>query len=134
MADLSPSKVQAVTVLRGLQNHIRILFPPTPPVSPRIWLPTLPTFNQGERALVGQWKTYLKYEEGNPLEIEEKDRTTLITRVQGVYKKALIRMRFFPEIWYMAYVWMNSVGKHEEAVKILEEGIKANPRRSVVHV
>lgn len=129
MADLFPSKVQAVTVLRYLQKNTPSLFPP--PGHPGIWLPTLPKFDPPERALVGQWKTYLKYEESNPLEVEEKDRPTLVTRVQGVYRKALIRMRFYPEIWYMAYVWTNSVGKHDEAVGILKAGIEANPCRYV---
>jgi cleavage stimulation factor subunit 3 len=32
----------------------------------------------------------------------------------------------------MSYVWHTSVGKHEEAVNILKEGIKANPARSVI--
>lgn len=32
----------------------------------------------------------------------------------------------------MSYVWHASVGKHEEAVNILKEGIKANPTRSVI--
>jgi cleavage stimulation factor subunit 3 len=32
---------------------------------------------------------------------------------------------------YMSYVWNNSVGKHEDAVNILKEGIKANPARLV---
>jgi cleavage stimulation factor subunit 3 len=32
---------------------------------------------------VGKWKAYLKWEKSNPLEIEEKDGATLITRIQG---------------------------------------------------
>jgi len=48
---------------------------------------------------VGAWKNYLKWEESNPLELEEKDRLTLIQRVQSVYRKAVIRMRFYGEIW-----------------------------------
>lgn len=64
-----------------------------------MYLPRLPTFNPGERALVGAWKAYLKWEESNPLEIEDKDRATFITRMQGVYRKAVIRMRYFAEIW-----------------------------------
>jgi cleavage stimulation factor subunit 3 len=29
----------------------------------------------------------------------------------------------------MSYVWNNSVGKQEDALNILKEGIKANPTR-----
>jgi len=106
MADLSPAHMQARTVLRQLTNHLSGLFPSstTPPkmINGRqvIWLPALPKFDQSERALVGKWKAYLKWEESNPLEIEDKDKATLITRLQGVYRKAVIRMRYYSEIWY----------------------------------
>jgi cleavage stimulation factor subunit 3 len=97
MADLSPAHMQARTVLRQLINHVGAIYPPD---SPEIFLPSLPKFDASERALVGKWKAYLKWEESNPLEIEEKDRATLITRIQGVYRKAVIRMRYYTEIWY----------------------------------
>ena len=102
MADLSPAHMQARAVLRQLQKHLGPLFPPLPPSTPTrpaLFLPSLPTFNPPERALVGAWKAYLKWEESNPLEIEEKDRATLIGRIQHVYRKAVIRMRFYGEIW-----------------------------------
>ncbi|ETW84749.1 hypothetical protein HETIRDRAFT_473483 [Heterobasidion irregulare TC 32-1] len=130
MNDLSPSYMQARTVLRQLQRHLGPLFPPPPSSStarPPLYLPPLPTFNAAERALVGAWKNYLRWEESNPLEIEEKDKAALITRIQGVYRKAVIRMRFFGEIWYMAFMWTNSVGKTEEAINLLKSGIEANP-------
>ncbi|KAI0002909.1 hypothetical protein BJV74DRAFT_814041 [Russula compacta] len=130
LSDLSPSYMQARTVLRQLQRHLGPLFPPPPPSSPSrpyLYLPPKPTFNAAERALVGAWKSYLRWEENNPLEIDEQDRNTFVTRVQGVYRKAVIRMRFFGEIWYMAYVWTNSIGKTEEAINLLKAGIEANP-------
>lgn len=107
MNDLSPSYMQARTVLRNLQRQVGMLFPP-PPASasgrPSIYLPPLPSFNPAERALVGAWKTYLRWEESNPLEIEDKDKMVLISRVQSVYRKAMIRMRFFSEIWYVRFI------------------------------
>ncbi|KAH9065163.1 hypothetical protein EDB83DRAFT_2382211 [Lactarius deliciosus] len=130
LSDLSPSYMQARAVLRQLQRHLGPLFPPPPPSTPSrpyLYLPPKPTFNAAERALVGAWKSYLRWEESNPLEIDEQDRNTFVTRVQGVYRKAVIRMRFFGEIWYMAYVWTNSIGKTEEAVNLLKAGIEANP-------
>ena len=63
---------------------------------PSIYLPPTPTFNAAERALVG---TYLKWEENNSLESEEKDKATLVSRVQLVYCKAVIQMRYYSEIW-----------------------------------
>jgi cleavage stimulation factor subunit 3 len=100
MADLSPAHMQARTVLHQLVNHVGAIYPPN---TPEIFLPSLPRFDASERALVGKWKAYLKWEEGNPLEIEEKDRATLITRIKGVYRKAVIRMRYYTEIWYRIY-------------------------------
>jgi cleavage stimulation factor subunit 3 len=95
MADLSPAHMQARTVHRQLVNYVGAIHPP------EIFLPSLPQFDASERALVGKWKTYLKWEESNPLEIEEKDRSILITRIQGVYRKAVIRMRYYTEIWFV---------------------------------
>ncbi|KAF9460965.1 hypothetical protein BDZ94DRAFT_1238063 [Collybia nuda] len=117
MADLSPAHMQARTTLRQLTNHLSTLYPPTPPVPPGgrpdIYLPSLPTFNASERTLIGKWKAYLKWEESNPLEIEEKDKAVLISRIQ--------------EIWFMAYTWTNSIGKPDEAMAILKAGMEANP-------
>ncbi|KAF9236911.1 hypothetical protein BU15DRAFT_76511 [Melanogaster broomeanus] len=136
MSDLSPSYMQARTVLRQLQRHLGPLFPPPPPSSssrPPIYLPPAPTFNAAERALVGSWKTYLKWEENNPLEFEDKDKATMISRIQGVYRKAVIRMRYYSEIWYMAFVWTGSIGKQEEALNILKAGMEANPTSFLLH-
>jgi len=140
MADLSPAHMQARTVLRQLVNHVGSLYPSS---NDEIYLPALPTFDASERALVGKWKAYLKWEESNPLELDEKDKSTLITRIQCVYRKAVIRMRYYTEIWcvlrhnykifglivnrFMAYTWTNSVGKHDEALSILKAGLEANP-------
>lgn len=150
MADLSPSYMQARTVLRQLQRHLGPLFPPVPQSSsgrPSLYLPSLPTFNAAERALVGAWKTYLKWEEGNPLELDDKDRPILIQRTQSIYRKAVIRMRYYGEIWfvlvppvgssanttfrYMWYVWHSSIGliDRTEPIVVLKDGIKANPSR-----
>jgi cleavage stimulation factor subunit 3 len=101
MTDLMPSYMQARQVLRDLQRDYPRLYPPPPDnhVVPGLFLPSPPTFTSADRALVGAWKKYLKWEEGNPLELEEKDRATLNTRLTGIYRKATIRMRFFAEIW-----------------------------------
>ncbi|KAF4584749.1 mRNA 3'-end-processing protein rna14 [Pleurotus pulmonarius] len=89
------------------------------PIPPRV----------SNRALVGTWKAYLKWEESDPLEMEEKDKASLITRIQSVYRKAAIRMRYYPRIWFLAYSWIASVGKDNEALSILKAGLKANPSR-----
>ncbi|KAJ7050847.1 Suf-domain-containing protein [Mycena amicta] len=125
MADLSPAHMQARTVLRQLSNHLSGLNLSNPQGG--LSLPAPPSFSPIERQLVGRWKSYLKWEEGNPLEIEEKDKATLISRVQLMYRKALVRMRYYPEIWFMAYSWNLTVGNTSEAISILKQGLEANP-------
>ena len=102
MVDLSPAHMQCRAVLRQLQKYLGPFFPPLPsstPTRPALFLPSLPMFNPPERAHVGAWKAYLKWEESSTLEIEEKDQATLIGQIQHVYHKAVIRIRFYSEIW-----------------------------------
>ena len=145
MADLSPAHMQARTVLRQLVNHIGAIYPPN---SPEIFLPSLPKFDASERALVGKWKAYLKWEEGNPLEIKEKtgQHSLHVSKVHSTGKlSAVIRLHYFSEIWrvyllfytyfvsqFMAHTWTTSVGKHDEAMSILKAGKEANPSRWVL--
>ncbi|KAI0092880.1 Suf-domain-containing protein [Irpex rosettiformis] len=145
ISDLTPAHMQARTVLTTLQEHLTVLIPPAPSTKTAVWLPRVPNFSAGDKALVGRWRIYLKWEEGNPLEIEEKDKAQLHTRLQGVYRKALVRMRFFSEIWYMAYVWYMTLSndtslpeqkrkdRKEEALNILKAGIQANPSSFVLN-
>lgn len=139
MADLSPAHMTAKTKLRELR---KLLLPissqphssssaSTSPSKIPLDLPQKPSFSSSDRSLVGSWKAYLKWEEGNPLELgegstpssnaagsnqagggassntaalekereKERERATFISRVQGVYRKAAGKMRFFAEIW-----------------------------------
>ncbi|KAF7326298.1 CFIA complex component [Mycena kentingensis (nom. inval.)] len=43
------------------------------------------------------------------------------------YRKAVARMRYYPEIWFMAYHWNLSNGNTSEAASILKQGLEANP-------
>src|ERR1700679_3973073 len=99
MVGLSPAHLQARTVLRQLANHIGAIYLPS---SPENFLPS--KFDASERALVGKWKAS---NGTNSLEIEEKDRSILITRIQGVYRKAFIRMWYYSEIWYVVFLLLS---------------------------
>ncbi|KAJ7439159.1 hypothetical protein B0H11DRAFT_1623685, partial [Mycena galericulata] len=88
MSDLSPAHMQARTVLRAHDPS------PRAGRDQHQW-----HFSTRSCHLVGRWKAYVKWEEGNPLEFEEKDRHTFISRVEKVYRKAVVRMRYYPEIW-----------------------------------
>lgn len=98
ISDLSTKHIQALKVSRQLNNYVSTLYPPSTG-RPELFLLSLPSFNLAERSTVGKWKAYMKWEESNPLEIEDKDKHLLILRVRYVHRKAVIRMRYFPEIW-----------------------------------
>jgi cleavage stimulation factor subunit 3 len=82
----------ARTVLRDLKAQTDPLVPM--PIPPR------PTRSEADRALVINWKKYLKWEESNPLDIEEGP--VLQARVGYAFRKCLTQMRFFPELWYVS--------------------------------
>jgi len=52
-----------------------------------------------DRQLVRNWLYYLKWEESNPLDLDEKDKSLFQTRMQLVYRHAVVKMRFCPDIW-----------------------------------
>ncbi|EJD42466.1 Suf-domain-containing protein [Auricularia subglabra TFB-10046 SS5] len=128
MADLSPSYMQARTVLREMRLRLSALNQQTSSFSPaRFNLPQPLTYTSQERQLLNGWKTYLLWEEGNPLEMEDKDKAQLQTRIQLMYRQAVVKMRFSPEIWYMAHSWTSRTGKQDDAVVLLKQGMHANP-------
>jgi cleavage stimulation factor subunit 3 len=59
--------------------------------------PQKPTFTTEDRVLASAWRNYLKWEEGNPLGIENSE--DLTRRLRGVYRKAVVKMRYFIEMW-----------------------------------
>ncbi len=64
---------------------------------PRPALPPHPTFSDQDRATVAAWKAYLKWEEANPLVIEDGE--MLAGRIGYALRKCLGEMRHFPELW-----------------------------------
>ena len=93
--------MQARDVLATLQQVSTTLFPPAPPsrYKTSIWLPRVPTFTRAEKATQACWRTYLRWEENNPLKIDAPGKQQLQNILQSAYRKALVRMRFYPEIW-----------------------------------
>jgi cleavage stimulation factor subunit 3 len=89
LAERSPLYMTARTVLRDLKLQTEPLV--AMPIPPR------PTRSEADRALVINWKKYLKWEESNPLDIEEP--AALQARVGYALRKCLTQMRFFPELW-----------------------------------
>lgn len=103
ISDLAPAHMQARTVLTTLQEHLTGLFPPPSPYKykTKIQLPRQHDFSTSDKAFVSRWRLYVKWEGGNPLDIKNEHKAQLHSRLQSVYRKAIVRMRFFPEIWYV---------------------------------
>lgn len=123
--DLSKSYMTAKEVLKQLRTHLAILCPPPIPAAATpsgrkpfsLLEPTSPQ-TEGHRMLAKSWRTYLQWEEKNPLDIEDK--SVYNARVYATYKKAVVRMRFNPETWYVLDV---SFGNSKEEYCLLCTGI-----------
>ncbi|WVO12857.1 hypothetical protein L204_100465 [Cryptococcus depauperatus] len=118
LAEKSPAYMTARTALREL----RILTDRIP----KRTIPPRPTFTEQDRQSVGAWKAYLKWEENNPLVIEEP--AVLESRIGYALKKCLSDMRHFPELWYYASAYYSKIGKNDQAVEILKHGVEACPK------
>ena len=91
--------------------------------------------------MVNAWKNYLKWEEGNPLVIEDEELKS--QRIGYALRKCLGEMRHFPELWcvlsvcdrhqvdsrYYAVSYYSSSGKSEETVEVVRAGVQACPTR-----
>ncbi|OWZ63165.1 mRNA 3'-end-processing protein RNA14 [Cryptococcus neoformans] len=118
LAEKSPAYMTARTALREL----RALSDPIPkPI-----LPPYPTFTEQDRQIVSAWKACLRWEEGNPLVIENHD--VLQSRIGYALRKCLGEMRHFAELWHYAASYYSKLGKQDEAAEILEAGVNACPK------
>ncbi|KAG8853862.1 mRNA 3'-end-processing protein rna14, partial [Serendipita sp. 411] len=127
LADVSPDYMTARMKKTELAEHhkrIGLFHPPVYDHKAPIELPIPPVLRSEERALLANWRKYLEFEESNPLGIEEK--SMLAARIMAVYRKGVIKMRFYPEIWYLAYLWAQSMGKGDDAHTFLKNGLDAN--------
>ncbi|QRW27609.1 mRNA 3'-end-processing protein RNA14 [Rhizoctonia solani] len=104
---------------------------PAIPAPPDFNLPTPPAWTESDRAAVQGWKAYVKWEESNPLDLE--DTAALHGRVSAAYRKACAAMQFYPEIWYLAYNWANASGKPDDAMAILKQAMEANKSSFLLH-
>lgn len=89
LAERSPAYMTARTALRELRLLTDAL--------PRPAMPPHPTFSAQDRAIVASWRAYLKWEEGNPLVIEDGE--MLASRIGYALRKCLGEMRHFSELW-----------------------------------
>lgn len=129
LADRSAAYMTARGVLREMRtltdNLHRPIIPRVPcwAMSPSLDPIVSPLTIVRDRHHVESWKKYLRWEESNPLQIE--DVQALQLRILMAYRKAAMHMRFYPEIWYMASVYLQRNGRDEEAVAWLRNGLEA---------
>lgn len=97
LQERSPLYMTARSVLQDLRRHLESLKP--------LELPPRPLRNDQDRAMVVNWRKYLKWEESNPLDIE--DTPVLQSRIGYAYRKCLTQMRFYPELWYV--LWLRNI-------------------------
>lgn len=122
LADKSPAYMTARSALREIRS---LTDPPISLFHIDGTLARRPSWTERERQIVSAWKRYLAWEESNPLELDEEGAKH--SRISYAFKKALVYMRFYPEIWYRAYISHKSMGREEEALILLKQGSEANP-------
>ncbi|KAH9811625.1 hypothetical protein DFH28DRAFT_1084886 [Melampsora americana] len=123
LADKSAQYMAARAALRDMKTLTDNLLRPKVPVKPN-WKRI-----EDHRSLE-QWKTYLQWEEKNPLELTDK--AALNARIQYAYRQAAMHMRFYCEIWYLFGHHLRKMEKTEEALLTLHSGLTANSTSMVL--
>jgi cleavage stimulation factor subunit 3 len=97
----------AKTVLRELRDMVKMVYPVVsipPGVNPVVHdLPAPPVFLETERTVRNNAVKYLLWEQKNPLELElnsEIGKREYVNRMKGVYRRAIVKLRFFSEVWW----------------------------------
>ncbi|CAO1612636.1 unnamed protein product [Parajaminaea phylloscopi] len=129
LAEHSPAYMTARSALREMRGLVDPLQRPLLPRLPA-WVASdcpLDADVVRDRERLQGWKTYLEWEEADPLELGESHRDELLKRIDVAYSKATMHMRFYPEIWFMASKWSERMGNTDEALRWLQQGRKANP-------
>ncbi|KZT38712.1 hypothetical protein SISSUDRAFT_985867 [Sistotremastrum suecicum HHB10207 ss-3] len=140
--DMLQSQLSSYTTaklkLKELRDHLGPLYPTltaAPGHRVPFNLPSPPTFIPGEKNLRDRWLHYLNWEESNPLMLEIQTKEggkEFVSRLKGIYKNAVVKMRFYGEIWFRWFTWFNDLEKDkrldkENPLDILIAGIEANP-------
>lgn len=78
------------------------------------------------------WKRVIEWERSNPLKVDDK--TALANRVIFAYRRSLLMLRMFPELWHEASTYLLEQGRAEEAVQMLRQGVEAIPTSVLLHL
>lgn len=99
-----------------------------------IRFPSRTTRSPSDEMYVSGWRRWIALEKSDAL--EQDDVTQLRTRVKYAYKQCLMYCRFYPEVWYDAAIYFESLnetesiqdGTHTKPSAILKEGLDANAK------
>lgn len=129
LADRSAAYMTARSAFREMKNLTDPLVRPViakvpcwaapPSLSPTV----SPLSIVRDRHAIEAWKTYLRWEQGNPLQLD--DAQTLQSRILMAYRKAAMHLRFYPEIWYMAAQYLFTNDRVDEGLTWLRNGMDA---------
>ncbi|OLL21715.1 mRNA 3'-end-processing protein RNA14 [Neolecta irregularis DAH-3] len=123
LAEKSPAYMTARASLRELSDILSKIN--------RKDLPSLPTWDSSDVGELLAWKRWIEWEKSDPLVLESPK--ALSERVIYAYRQAIIRMRFYPEIWSSAAEYYVSRQMEKEASDLLKQGILANPTSYLLH-
>lgn len=130
LAERSAAYMTARSALREMRGLVDPLHRPLLPRLPVWAVDDVPPSGEDiarDRSRLDGWKTYLRWEESDPLQLAETDKEALKKRVDVAYAKAMMHMRFYPEVWWMAANWAQKLGSGNDAMGHLRHGLKANP-------
>ncbi len=91
-----------------------------------IALPPRPAHSREEAAFLTGWRRWIAWEKSDPCVLEDIDAIKM--RVKYAYKQCLMLCRFFPEMWFDAATYYESIGEGTEAGEVLRQGLLANPK------
>nr|CAG8597475.1 9724_t:CDS:10 [Entrophospora candida] len=121
--DKSPSYMTARTTIKELRKI-------TDKIVKNI-IPVPPKWTKQEKEQLSYWKDWIDWEKSNPLSLE--DQSALSQRVMYAYKQAMMYLRFYPELWFEASNYLQSVKKEDEAVSTLKNATEIMPTSFLIH-
>ncbi|KAJ3294465.1 mRNA 3'-end-processing protein rna14 [Blyttiomyces sp. JEL0837] len=121
LGEKSAAYMTARTAYREMKNLMSLI-----DTSQKNWVAVPPLWTDRDYAMLDCWKKYISWEKSNPLHIEDKG--AIASRVMYAFKSCLLMMRYFPEIWYDTACYLVEIGKVDDAVNILKQGIEVLPR------
>lgn len=81
---------------------------------------------------VSLWRQWVEWEKDDNLVLKDEDLPMYRNRVLFTYKQALMALQFWPEMWYDAVEFCFANGLDNDAVKLLNQGIAANPESALL--